>query len=259
MIKEPAMIGIIGYGHVGKAMHALFPDAVLYDKYLGIGSISQINNCELSFVCVPTPAGKNGACDTRHVDEVLSWVASPTIVIRSTVPVGYTKEKSIQLGKRIVFQPEYYGETINHPLANLIDRKWIVLGGQPDDLAPVIREYQKVYTSEIRIVKTDSNTAELAKYMENAYLATKVVFCNEFYDIAQACNVDYDELREIWLMDPRINRSHTFVFPDDRGYGGSCFPKDMYAIRYIAEKKEVNCDLLSATIEKNEQYRTKKE
>lgn len=81
--------------------------------------------------------------------------------------------------------------------------------------------------------------------MENAYLATKVTFCNEMYDIAQAYGIDYDELREIWLLDPRINRSHTFVYEDDRGYGGSCFPKDMSALKKIAEDKNVECLLIS--------------
>ena len=66
-------------------------------------------------------------------------------------------------------------------------------------------------------------------YMENCYLATKVVFCNEFYDFAKKVGVDYNKLRETWLLDPRIGRSHTFVYDDNRGFGGSCLPKDTSA------------------------------
>lgn len=249
------MVGIVGCGHVGGAMKELFSDAVVYDKYLGIGSEKEINNCNVVFVCVPTPMGVDGGCDVSCVDEVLSWLNVDVIVIRSTVPVGYTKERARLLNKRIVFQPEYYGETYNHPLANLKTRDWIVLGGMAEDTLIVAREYKKVYTAEIQIIKTDSDTAEMAKYMENAYLATKVIFCNEMYDIAQAYGIDYDELREIWLLDPRINRSHTFVYEDDRGYGGSCFPKDMSAFKKIAEDKNVDCLLISAAIEKNKKYR----
>ena len=249
------MVGIVGYGHVGRAMKELFLDAVVYDKYLMIGSEEDINKCNIAFICVPTPMGRDGRCDVSCVDEVLSWLNTDVIIIRSTVPVGYTREKAEKLNKRIVFQPEYYGETHNHPLANLQNRKWIVLGGVTEDISLVLKEYKKVYTAEIQIIKTDSDTAEMAKYMENAYLATKVIFCNEMYDIAHAYGIDYDELREIWLMDPRINSSHTFVYEDDRGYGGSCFPKDMYALKKIAENKNIDCGLISAVIEKNKKYK----
>ena len=87
--------------------------------------------------------------------------------------------------------------------------------------------------------------------MENAFLAVKVTFCNEFYDIAKACGVDYDQLREIWLMDTRINRSHTFVYDENRGYGGSCSPKDMLAIQSIAEELGSQSDIIDAVVKKN--------
>jgi len=249
------MVGIVGCGHVGKAMNQLFPNAVLFDKYLDIGSIDEINKCEVAFICVPTPMSNDGSCDTSCLDEVLSWIESRIIVIRSTVPIGYTKSKQNELGKRIVFQPEYYGETKNHPLANLKERDWIVLGGNNEDTTVVANIYKKEYTSEIRIIKVESDVAEMAKYMTNTYLATKVIFCNEMYDIAKAYGIDYDILREVWLMDPRINRSHTFVFEDDRGYGGSCFPKDMNALLFMSDKKNVKSKLVQAAIEKNEDYR----
>lgn len=248
------MVGIVGCGHVGSAMNKLFTDAIVYDKYLKIGNREDVNKCDVTFVCVPTPMLESGACNTEYVDEVLEWLESSVIVIRSTVPVGYTKSKREKLNKKIIFQPEYYGETFNHPLADLTNRSWIVLGGDPKESTLVVKEYQKVYTADLRIIKVDSDTAELAKYMENAYLATKVIFCNEMYDLAKAYNIDYDSLREVWLMDPRINRSHTFVYEDDRGYGGSCFPKDMNALKYMAMEKNMESKLINAAIEKNDEY-----
>lgn len=245
------MVGIIGNGHVGGAMKKLFEDAVVYDKYKGYITREQINECDIAFVCVPTPMADDGHCDTTAVDEVLDWCATKVIVIRSTVPVGYTERKKKELGKRIVFQPEYYGETHHHPLADLRNRTWITLGGSAEDTTEVVKEYQKVYTADVEIVKTDASTAELAKYMENCFYATKVTFCNEMYDIAKKCGVDYDELREVWLKDPRISRSHTFVYEDNRGYGGSCLPKDIAALAYISEECGVNHDLLDAVIKKN--------
>jgi UDP-glucose 6-dehydrogenase len=69
--------------------------------------------------------------------------------------------------------------------------------------------------------------------MENAFLATKVAFVNQFYDLARAYGVNYNELREVWLADERVGRSHTMV-TEERGYRGRCLPKDMAAIIHAA-------------------------
>ena len=101
-------IGIVGYGHVGKAMHKLFKEAVVYDKFLGLGSQTEINLCDAVFVCVPTPQMQDGHCDTSAVEEVIRWVESKVIVLRSTVYVGFTDEMCKKYMKEIVFQPEYW-------------------------------------------------------------------------------------------------------------------------------------------------------
>lgn len=247
--------GIVGLGHVGTSMQKLLPNSIIYDEPLNIGTRKEINNCNIAFICVPTPMGKNGECDTKIVDDVLNWITCQTIVIRSTIPVGFTDDRTKKLNKNIIFQPEYYGETVNHPFADLKSRNWITLGGNSNSMDDIISLYQNVYTSEIFINIVDAKTAELAKYMENCFLATKVTFCNEFYDLAQAFGVDYNKLRETWLLDTRIGRSHTFVYSNKKGYGGSCLPKDMSAIIYQAEKKEVNCDLLKSVVNKNNNYK----
>ncbi|NOU62714.1 hypothetical protein GC096_01470 [Paenibacillus sp. LMG 31461] len=248
-------IGIVGYGHVGKAIHALFPKAVIYDGPLQMGSQDEVNVCDMVFVCVPTPSLPNGKCDTSIVEEVIVWLASEVIVIRSTVPVGFTDEMKERTGKRIVFQPEYYGETVDHHFADLRHRTWLTLGGASADASLVVRAYQQVYNAEVRIRLTDARTAEMAKYMENCFLALKVSFCNEFYDIAGAHGIDYNELREVWLEDPRIGRSHTFVYEDNRGYGGKCLPKDVNALISFAEDKDVNVDLMRTVQQKNNRLR----
>ena len=117
----------------------------------------------------------------------------------------------------IVFQPEYYGETPNHPYADLRTRSWITLGGAAEDTEAVAGFYRGVYSGDVTILQSDSGSAELAKYMTNAFLAAKVIFCNEMYDIAARCGISYEEARRLWLADGRIGESHTRVFPDDRG------------------------------------------
>lgn len=246
-------VGIVGLGHVGSAMLELFKEkAVCYDKYKKIGSKDEINSCEVVFVCVPTPQNEDGSCNTLAVEEVLSWLKVDTIVLRSTVPVGFTKKANEKYQSNIIFQPEYYGETTAHPFADLSNRPWITLGGENPQKA--IEAYQEVYNSSVEIVLVDSSTAELAKYMENAFYALKVSFCNEFYDIAKSFNIDYNLLREVWLKDPRINRSHTFVFPAKRGYSGSCLPKDISSISYQAKQNKVDVTLIDAVRQKNKLY-----
>jgi UDPglucose 6-dehydrogenase len=248
-------IGIVGYGHVGGIMKELFTDAIIYDEQKEIGSKKEINECDFAFVCVPTPMAEDGHCDTSIVDNVLEWLSpKKVIIIRSTVPVGYTYKKGYLLHKRIVFQPEYYGETVAHPFADPHNRQWITLGGSIGNTAMAAELYQTVFTSELIINQVDSNTAELAKYMENSFYSTKVTFCNQFYDLAVALGVDYNKLRETWLLDPRISRSHTFVYPDNRGYGGSCLPKDTSAIIYQADKVGVDMSVLKAVEETNKRY-----
>lgn len=248
-------VGIVGFGHVGGIMNQLFADAYVYDEPKGIGERDKINECDFVFVCVPTPKAEDGSCDTSIVNDVLEWLnPKEVIILRSTVPIGFTSFYSELEHKKIIFQPEYYGETTAHPFADPHNRSWVTLGGEKEYTSKVAELYQKVFTSELIINQVDSNTAELAKYMENSFYSVKVTFCNQFYDLAKASGIDYNELRETWLLDPRIGRSHTFVYPDNRGYGGSCLPKDTAAIIHQAELNGVDMSLLKATEEANRRY-----
>ena len=92
----------------------------------------------------------------------------------------------------------------------------------------------------------------MAKYMENSYFATKVVFCNEMFDLCQKLNIDYNVVREIWTTDPRIGKYHTFVYEGNRGYGGSCLPKDIASIREQGKANSCDMTLIDAVIQKND-------
>lgn len=254
MEEEKMKIGIVGLGHVGGAMHELFKDAIIYDKFKCIGSKEEINTCDATFVCVPTPMMEDGSCDTTAVDEVLAWCESKVIILRSTVRVGYTREMANKLHKNIVFQPEYYGETVAHPFANLSDRSWLSFGGTREAIDLAIDAYKNVINSNVRIYQAPSDEVELAKYMENAFLATKVIFINEMYDVCKKLGLNYNQVREIWTADPRIGTSHTFIYKDNRGYGGSCLPKDISALHQLEKEKGIDDTLINAVIEKNKKY-----
>ncbi|MGP1627337.1 MAG: hypothetical protein ACTTG7_04715 [Aggregatibacter segnis] len=244
-------VGIIGYGHVGQAMHQLFKNAVIFDLHKNIGSMVDINLCDTAFICVPTPMNADGSCHTDIVENVIKWCECPLLIIRSTVPVGFTNKMVEKYQKYIVFQPEYYGETVSHPFANLSERQWLAFGGTKQAIHLAIKTYQQVINSNVRIYQAQSNEVEMAKYMENVYLATKVTFCNEFYRLCQNMGVDYHQVREIWTADPRIGTSHTFVYEDNLGYGGSCLPKDIASIKNQAECIGCDMTLIDAVIETN--------
>jgi UDPglucose 6-dehydrogenase len=194
----------------------------------------------------------DGSADTSVVEDVVSWIESDYIILRSTVPVGTTDRLRGSSGKSIVFQPEYGpAETPDHPFNDLRKVRWAILGGARKDTIAVADLYKTTFNADFVIQQTDAKTAELTKYMENTYLALKVTFCNEFYDIAEAFGVDYNELRELWLLDPRIGRSHTFVLPHSRGFGGRCLPKDLSAIIQSARQAGVLPALLEATRDAN--------
>lgn len=247
-------VSIIGYGHVGTAMKELFKDAYVYDKPKNIGSFKEINSSDIAFICVPTPMKKDGSCDTSIVEEVVSWCEAKVIVLRSTIKIGFTDYLKNKYKKRIVFQPEYFGETVNHPFSNLKERKWLSFGGDKEDIDLVISAYQQVLNSDIQICISNPKEVEMAKYMENTFFATKVIFCNEMYDLCLKMNIDYNQVREVWLADPRIGRFHTFVYQNNRGYGGSCLPKDISSLSFQFKENNVDSTLIDAVIKKNKKY-----
>ena len=138
-------VGIVGCGFVGQAMLRLFGDCPVYDPAKGRTDREAINRCRFAFVCVPTPTGPRGECDTTLVEESVRWIESDLIVIRSTVAPGTTDRLRHETGKRIVFQPEYIGETVAHPLLDHQAQGFSVLGGAIEDTSSVADLYKRYY------------------------------------------------------------------------------------------------------------------
>ncbi len=236
-------IGIVGFGVVGKALGKLFGfESVnghprVYDKFLtglsGPANKAAIQECDLVFISVPTPEGPGGGCDISAVEEVVRWV-EPPMCVKSTVPPGTVDGLVRETGKQIAFSPEYLGETPWHCMREIENLSFVIVGGHAPIRDLVVRAYQTVFGPTVRYYLTNARTAELCKYMENTFLATKVAFVNQFYDLAKAIGVDFNELRELWLADERIGRSHSMV-TQERGFRGRCFPKDIAAFTYWAK------------------------
>lgn len=250
-------VGVVGGGVVGTAMMKLCgPETIVYDPYKPefAGNKDKINTCDVVFINVPTKMNGDGSCDTSIVEESVAWVKAPLIIIRSTVAPGTTDRLREKYNKHIVFQPEYLGETVAHVFGDMAERNFVVLGGTPEDVSKAADFYKHYYNSYVYFYFGDAKTAEVCKYMENAFYAVKVTFVNEFYDIAKAHGVDFNMLRELWLADTRISRDHTFCYPDNRGFSGKCLPKDCNAIVYSSRKHGYEPELMAATLKINDKF-----
>src|SRR3989442_288799 len=124
-------VAIVGAGAVGTGIARMFGNVALYDEPKRVGTRAEVNAADVAFACVPTPSGADGACDTSIVEEVMSWLSTPLIILRSTVSVGTTRRLVESYRKDIVFQPEYGpAATPDHPFNDLRKVRWIILGGE---------------------------------------------------------------------------------------------------------------------------------
>ena len=235
-------IGIIGQGYVGSAIKLGFQDhydVLTYDKFdLGKSTHSKISDiveeAKVIFVCVPTPMRQDGTCYTGIVEEVIREINETAtdhiIVIKSTIPPGTTDRINQEYThSTVIFNPEFLTE------ANFLDdfknQNRIILGGDRKGTNKVRQLYSRIFP-KATIVKTGAKHAEMVKYFTNCFLATKVSFANEMYNICQQLDLDYDKIVEYATYDDRLGKSHWAVpGPDgDLGYGGHCLPKDLSAI-----------------------------
>lgn len=258
-------IGIVGYGYVGKLVGDFFTgkhEVRIHDKQLGKWeqhSQAEINECDVVYVCVPTESNADGSCNTSIVEEVIDWIGAPLIVIKSTVEPGTTKRLIKKTGKNIVFCPEYAGESSYwspYPFhTSLVETPFFIFGGERELCETLVELYQPIAgpTKTYRI--TDSTTAELVKYLTNCFYATKIGFCNEMYDLANKVGCSWNELRELWILDPRLNPMHTLVFSDKRGFGGKCFPKDTKALVAFSKRLGSPLTILDTVVESNKKIR----
>lgn len=262
-------IAIIGYGFVGKKMYSFFEDyfgkadaldhLMIYDPHSNLsvskGSINK--HADLAIVCVPTEMKEDGSCDISIVKESIEWLETDLILIKSTVPPGTTKTLIKDTKKRIAFSPEFVGEsTYYHPYWNkMIEEPALIMGVEDKKNAEDILDFfQPILGPTKTYALTDTKTAELCKYTENIYFAMKVVFANEIKKIADVFGISYYELRELWALDPRVDKMHTSVFKNKQGFSGKCFPKDLRALISASEKKNFNSKFLKAIWNRNLEF-----
>lgn len=243
-------VGIIGLGWVGgtvrywfesEAQHELF----LYDLYKKIGSVEEVNKADIIFVAVPTPFIVGQGYDDSAVRDALAHIDDGKIVvIKSTVMPGSTERfQKENPRKTILFNPEFLRERTAKQDFCEPDRQ--IIGVTADNhrydagiVLSILPDAQYV-----RIIK--AKEAELVKYFGNVFLASKVIFANQLFDICAGAGANYDIVKEAAAKDTRIGSSHMDV--NDlgyRGYGGHCFPKDVRALLEYANSIGVAADFI---------------
>jgi len=230
------------------------------------------------FVCLPTPMKKDGSCDTSIVEGTLRELASVpgerTAVVKSTVPPGSVERWNAEFAKdglHVIFNPEFLREAT--ALDDMRNQDRIIIGG-PRPHVDRVRDLFRMVFPDVPIHKTASTIAELVKYTTNTFLATKVSFANELYQIVEALqnkgmDVDYDRMVELARLDPRLGDSHWQVpgpMPADdgsgrllRGFAGSCFVKDLNELVHLAREVGVDPKVMVAAWEKNLEVRPERD
>jgi UDPglucose 6-dehydrogenase len=250
------MIVIAGYGFVGKAYYEALKKteeiAIVDPKYTE-KKISDFPTVKGIVICVPTPQSEDGSCDMKYVISVLNECpVQVPVMIKSTISLeGWNFISNYFRDHTITFSPEFL--RANSAIEDVLATKNIILAGGNSQF------WSEVYTRafpKAQIYYMSVEEAITVKYFRNSFLATKVAFFNQIYDYCEKLGVDYRYVREGISLDDRIGSSHTYVFEDDRGFGGYCFPKDTAALLHTSKKElDVDLSILKAAVEYNNKLR----
>jgi UDPglucose 6-dehydrogenase len=250
-------VGIIGVGFVGNAVKNAYDIAgvpvVCIDPAKGYhATYEEIYTCDGIFVCVPSPVAKDGSCDSSYLEYVMNELSGYTGVIISKVTAP--PNIYVQLQKdhpTLVHSPEFLrAATANQ---DYLDGTVAIIGGDPVPSELAVTIIVKGQTKISRITCIPIGEASVVKYLENCFLATKVVFMNEIANLAKAVGFDYSLIKQAIQFDERQGNSHFDVPGSDGlfGFGGHCFPKDTSAMLKYASNHNVDLTVLKQAVETN--------
>ena len=258
-------VGIIGNGFVGESIAFAFSpvsDVRIYDidPLKSTHTLDEVNDSDFVFVCVPTPMKEGGEQDISYVESVFkNCTSNPIYILKSTVLPGTTKRlQSQNPNLKIVFSPEFLTERTAK--LDMLTQARVIFGGD----IKLTKELEKLFSIRFmnrHYIHTDSTTAELIKYMNNSFFATKVSIMNEFYRLASALGANWNDALYGFASDGRIGDSHLHVpGPDGKlGYGGTCFPKDVNAITKMANDLGVPLNTIEGGWKTNLEVRSDKD
>jgi nucleotide sugar dehydrogenase len=243
-------VGVIGNGFVGEAISFAFSsvsEIYVYDTdpLKNLDNIESIHICDFVFICVPTPMFKDGSQDLSYVERAFEKANNKSVyILKSTVLPGTTDQLCKKYPNfKIIFSPEFLTERTAK--LDMLTQSRIILGGE---LA--LTDYTKTLFHQRfkskNIIQTDSKTAELTKYMNNTFFATKVSMMNEFKLLCDKIEANWEDALRGFTSDGRIGDSHLNVPGHDGklGYGGTCFPKDVNALLFFSKKHNIELNTI---------------
>ncbi len=226
-----------------------------------------ISDVEVVFIAVGTPMGEDGSADLQYVlsvaKEIGQTMIKPIIVVnKSTVPVGTgdkvkatieseLKRRNVQIPFYVVSNPEFLKE--GAAIDDFMKPDRVVVGTDSKYAIEKMKELYAPFTiSHDRFIAMDIRSAEMTKYAANAMLATKISFMNEVANICERVGADINSVRVGIGSDSRIG--YSFIYPGC-GYGGSCFPKDVKALKKIAEEYNYKAQLIESVEDVNDRQK----
>jgi nucleotide sugar dehydrogenase len=258
-------VGVIGNGFVGEAISFAFSsvsDLYVYDTdpLKSLDVLKSVHTCDFVFICVPTPMFKNGSQDLSYVESVFEKATNtPIYILKSTVIPGTTERLSkIHSNFKIIFSPEFLTE--RNAKLDMLNQSRIILGGELS-LTEKAKTLFKQRFKIKNIIQTDSKTAELTKYMNNTFFATKVSIMNEFKLLSDKIGANWEDALKGFVSDVRIGDSHLNVPGHDGklGYGGTCFPKDVNALLSFSKKHDLELNTIKGGWKTNLKVRSEKD
>ena len=244
-------IGIAGYGFVGQAHEGVlkdYHDIIISDPAKKM--YGDLRHADAIIVCVSTPQGSHGGCHMDNVYEVLEDSPHVPILIKSTISVeGWDMLKHVFPNKQLTFSPEFLRAA--SALEDFQKTDTILLGGGNTGF------WADIFISAMGNINVNiANPKELivTKYARNSFLALKVAYFNQLYDLCKKLGIDYEQARRYTILDNRIGESHTTI-TDERGFGGHCFPKDVNALIKTAQRDNVDLSILKNAVEYNRNIR----
>ena len=250
------MIAIAGYGFVGKAYYEVFKNCFeleIVDPAIKKLRITDIENLEAVVCCVGTPPAEDGSCSGKHVFEVIEDTPKNVpILIKSTISLEIWREIQEKYpNRKIAFSPEFLRAAL--AVQDLSNSDMMIVSGSEVEYW---RKFYKKRFPKAKIHLYSPDEAIMIKYFRNSFLATKVSFFNQVYDLCEKLNLDYNCVRQGVCDDFRIGHSHSFVDPTTaRGWGGMCFPKDTSALLEMSKLANVDLSLIQQAVDYNKKIR----
>ena len=252
MKQNEIKVGIVGYGVIGSTFGRWLKEytecqIAVSDPPKGIND--DLSGCSVFFIGIHIPTEKDGTQDLTLLKSIIKGLPQAPVVIRTTMLPGTCDRLTQELGREVLFMPEFLTERTAY---DDFCHQDVIITGAKDILDVIFSTKKKIYMTNLE--------AEITKYAHNVYGAVAVTYFNGIYELCRNTKADYEKVRQGFLLSGYIGQTYTHVpGPDGKtGYGGKCFPKDVNA--FAEYNKDIRLgELLKTVARQNEYYRNKKE